>query len=438
MIFEGKSLDQILDDEIIQLVNNHIEERQNIEFKVMVNHKNDSDRFETLCDICSFANAGGGYLIIGIRDDGKGKAQKLETVIDPERIVKSIRSLCIDHISDRIEGIEIQIRQICNSNIILIRVPNSGRAPHMVTLDNRTHFVTRYQDGKHVMSINEIRSKFVNDIIGRKIALIEDGVRNLSQRQQTEFRNQALKILESKDGSLLLQTDGTIVSESMLNLFRNEIKSEPYFRISVTPLITKRDLINVDKPEVRNIINNPEQRDAGWNMNMFYSSIIRYSEGIYKGNLSDRILRLLQNGHMEFACKLDYGFCWGQSEEEFKKHPCLYSIPVIEYPSSFFRLYKKIVELLHLEDSFIVNMQYINLKGYSLNPYPPNSIAYLIHGVSKPYQSDNIVFHPIEIDASFNPDITAFELIKYVYASFGYSEDNIPFYDKKEMRFNFN
>lgn len=437
MIFEGKPLDQILDDEIVQLVNDHIEERQNIEFKVTINHKNDQDRFETLCDLCSFANAGGGYLIIGIRDDGKGKAQRLETVTEPERIVKSIRSLFIDHISDRIEGIEIQIRQICNSNIILIRVPNSGRAPHMVTLNNNTHFVTRYQDGKHVMAINEIRSKFVNDIIGRRIALIEDGIRNISQGQQIEFRNQTLKMLENRESSLLLETDGTIVSEATLNLFRNEIQAEPYFRISVTPLTTRRDLINVDKPEVQNIINNPEQRDNGWNMDIFYSSIVRYSEGIYKGSLSDKILKLIQNGHMEFASKLDYGFCWKQSEEEFKKHPILYSIPMLEFPSSFLRLYKKIVDLLYLKDSFIVNMQYINLKGYSINPYPSNTIGYLIHGASRAYQENDIIVPPIEISANFNPDSIAFELIKFVYASFGYSEDNVPFYNKKELKFDF-
>lgn len=66
MIFEGKILEQISNDEIISIVNEHLSERQHVEYKVTINHRDDTDRFETLCDISSFANSGGGYLIVGI------------------------------------------------------------------------------------------------------------------------------------------------------------------------------------------------------------------------------------------------------------------------------------------------------------------------------------------------------------------------------------
>jgi predicted HTH transcriptional regulator len=141
MIFEGKILEQISNDEIISIVNEHLSERQHVEYKVTINHRDDTDRFETLCDICSFANSGGGYLIVGIRDDGSGRAQKIETVNDPERIVRSIRSLCIDHIAERIDGLEMEVREINGDSVILIRIPSSGRFPHMVTFDNNTQLL---------------------------------------------------------------------------------------------------------------------------------------------------------------------------------------------------------------------------------------------------------------------------------------------------------
>ena len=76
MIFEGKSLTNISDDEIEEIVRKHVSEHQHLEFKVTVNLSDDKNKREVLRDITSFANASGGYLIIGVRDDGKGRAQK--------------------------------------------------------------------------------------------------------------------------------------------------------------------------------------------------------------------------------------------------------------------------------------------------------------------------------------------------------------------------
>lgn len=435
MIFEGKILEQISDDEIISIINEHLSERQHVEYKVTINHRDDNDRFETLCDICSFANSGGGYLIVGIRDDGNGRAQKFETVHDPERIVRSIRSLCIDHIVERIDGLEMEVREISGDNIILIRIPSSGSIPHMVTFKNNTHFVSRYQDGKHIMSINEIRSAFINDIVGRKLSLIEDGIRNLAQGQQFETRNQTIRMLENGEISLINVNDGSIISEATLKAFREEIGEQPFFRISITPLTTKRNLINVDDQIVRQLIEHPGQRDSGWNMDMFYSSLGRYSEGVYKGSTDDRILRLSQNGHMEFAAKLDEVFCWKQTVEEFKLRPRLYSIPVVEFPCSFLRLYKRLIELLNLDMSFLVSMQFLNLQRYGLNPYSPESVGYLMRGTSSPYGKRDLIVPPIEVQVKFRPDSVTYELIKYVYASFGYTEEKIPYYDRTQELF---
>ena len=436
MIFEGKILEQISNDEIISIVNEHLSERQHVEYKVTINHRDDTDRFETLCDICSFANSGGGYLIVGIRDDGNGRAQKIESVNDPERIVRSIRSLCIDHIAERIDGLEMEVREINGDSVILIRIPSSGCFPHMVTFKNNTHFVSRYQDGKQIMSINEIRSAFINDIVGRKLSLIEDGIRNLAQGQQFEIRNQTIRMLENGEISLINVNDGSIISEVSLKTFREEIGEQPFFRISITPLNTKRNLINVDDQLVRHLIEHPGQRDSGWNMDMFYSSLRRYSEGIYKGSTDDRILKLGQNGHMGFAAKLDV-FCWKQNAEEFRLRPRLYSISVVEFPSSFLRLYKRLIELLNLDMSFLVSMQFFNLQRYGLNPYSPESVEYLMRGTSSPYGKRYLIVPPIEVESNFRPDSVTYELIKYVYASFGYSKEIIPYFNKNKEVFEF-
>lgn len=99
MIFDGKILSEISDEEIVSLVKEHVKERQHIEYKLTIDHKDENKKLETLCDLASFANSGGGYIVVGIRDDGKGCAQKFETITEPDRMMKSIHSLCQDHIS---------------------------------------------------------------------------------------------------------------------------------------------------------------------------------------------------------------------------------------------------------------------------------------------------------------------------------------------------
>ncbi len=72
MIFDGRPIDQITDDEVRALVSEHVVERRHLEFKLTVDHRDDNDRLEMLLDISSLANGGGGYVFVGIRDNGRG------------------------------------------------------------------------------------------------------------------------------------------------------------------------------------------------------------------------------------------------------------------------------------------------------------------------------------------------------------------------------
>ena len=108
MIFEGRPVDEISDEEIAQLVKAHVSERQHLEFKATLGYKDDDARMELLRDVVSMANGGGGYLIFGVRDDGRGQAQSFvdQALMNrADSMIKSIRSLCHDHIAERIEGI---------------------------------------------------------------------------------------------------------------------------------------------------------------------------------------------------------------------------------------------------------------------------------------------------------------------------------------------
>lgn len=178
MIFDGKPIDEITDEELDAIVQENIRERQHLEFKVTVNHRDDGDRLELLRDIGSLANGGGGYVIIGIRDDGQGRAVKFEPSLvgDTARIAKSIASLCQDHIRERIDELGIRERNVKGNPLVVVRVPSSLGIPHMVTFSNRTDFYCRYQDGKREMTYGEIKDAFVGDEVRKQLCSVERAI----------------------------------------------------------------------------------------------------------------------------------------------------------------------------------------------------------------------------------------------------------------------
>ena len=441
MIFDGKLIDDISDEEIDKLVSEHMSERQHLEFKVTLNHQDDPDRLELLRDIVSLANASGGYLIIGIRDDGEGHAQKYEPdmIGDRQKIKQAITSLCLDHIRDRIDGLEIRLRTVRSNPLVIVRIPTSIRIPHMVTFQNHTDFYTRYEDGKREMTLSEIREAFSRDLIARQLASIETQLQTIRSTQAAP--QQGKKEEEIQEGIVprfLSIEDGNTLADETFRRFSKEVGDQPFFRVSVTPTSPKGDLIDVDSESMRNLINNPPgSRSAGWNMKATYRQIERFADGIRRGDRDENYLELLSNCHMEFWTPLNENFCWRQSPEEFSKRPRLYPYPVVEYPTTFLRLYRAIVDSLEISKDFIVDLRYLNLKGYILAPYAPNAIGFMFaDSYSNPFEDKQLYVTRKTIKNDFEPDQTAYELIQIVYAAFGFDASKIPFFTN-EGRFDF-
>jgi Putative DNA-binding domain len=98
--FGDKPLAAISDDELRALVSKHIAERQHLDFKLEFNHTLPEAVPKLLRHVASFANGGGGYLVLGIRDDGHGRAQRFEGLQgNVETAVRRIRDLCVKHLS---------------------------------------------------------------------------------------------------------------------------------------------------------------------------------------------------------------------------------------------------------------------------------------------------------------------------------------------------
>ncbi|MGD0856099.1 MAG: ATP-binding protein [Dehalococcoidia bacterium] len=457
MIFGDKTIDEITDEEIDSLVQERSPERQHLEFKARYDIKDGADKLEVLRDIASLANGGGGYLIVGMQDNGKGQAcgyvpEKKEHL---EKIKQSIQQLCIDHIADRIPHMELKIRAPKNNPILVIKIPDSTLAPHMVTLERRTDFYTRYNDGKREMSVSEIRRGFQADnnqtmltTMGTKLDKILENQANITpaeikitpkeDEQHPEIMQLILKPPTKHKPVQFFPSKyvkGSELVEAVFNNFKETVKKQPYLWLAITPDDLSKETIDVNSRELREVLGNPPgSRRSGWNMEGS-EAIEIIAEGITKGDVKTERLTLYTNGHMDFCTPTDEHFCWRQNPEEYKNSPELYPYPVIEYPTTFLRLYKAIIMKLSVTNKYSINLRYLNIKGFRLRPYSPKQAGYMFADKLIPYPFEDLSIPPEMVDKTFNPDILSHKLLTKVYTAFGLSSDTIPFYQDDHFTF---
>jgi hypothetical protein len=112
------------------------------------------DKREFLYDVSAMANAGGGAArptqIVGVASHG----------LDAQRLM--LENLLRDNIKPRIIGHRLHPIPAGNDRyVLLIRVPRSLNAPHMVDMGGTQRFYSRNSGGKYVMDVGEIRAAFL-------------------------------------------------------------------------------------------------------------------------------------------------------------------------------------------------------------------------------------------------------------------------------------
>lgn len=436
MIFEGRTLSLIANSEIESLVDHHIKERQHIEFKSTIDLKQECNKLEALRDITSFANSGGGYIIVGIRDDGKGKAQKFgpELITDPEKIRKSIRDLCNDHIQERIIGLEFDSRIISDNPVILIRVPQSDRSPHMVTFQRRTDFYSRYEDGKREMSFAEIKNALQGDFISRRLTAIETTLNIIQENSQEESeREKVINALESSSSTSLLNVrSGVQLSESLRKRFQKHAGVVSFFAISAAPMQANSSLVNLESQPILELINKPPcHRRAGWNMYFEHFRIEPTALGIKRGKDSFRTIEIWRNGCVELRAQIDNDFCWGQKPDEFEKQPKFNPVTISEYVVSFLRFYGALLERSNYEGEALLNVQFLHIQGFQIRPRT------WYHDTSNNFSEENLVLPDQKLVRGFIPDLSAYSLLKIIFASFGFGPEEIPAWNPEINKFEF-
>jgi len=175
-----KEFDAITKEDVDALVLNEIPEGRTIEFKEQLPGGIDDDKREFLADASSFANAGGGDLIYGVREkrhaSGKttGILEAAEglAAINSDAEKRRLDEILRNGTDPRIPGIRSKhIDGFASGPVIVLRVPKSWASPHMVTFKNWSRFFSRTSAGKYQLDVREIRAGFLaSESLARQIS----------------------------------------------------------------------------------------------------------------------------------------------------------------------------------------------------------------------------------------------------------------------------
>ncbi len=165
-----KQLEQIVAADIRSLVENKVKEGDRLEYKESLPKSNDDERIKFLCTVASLANSLGGDIVIGLgeRRDGNRKTGELfvkglnEPGFDFDRERNRLTEMILKGIDPRIGRVSIrQIDGLDEGPVIVVRVPRSLNAPHMVTFNEFNRFFARHSGGRYAMNVREIRQAFL-------------------------------------------------------------------------------------------------------------------------------------------------------------------------------------------------------------------------------------------------------------------------------------
>jgi len=438
MHFEGRFLDQIAEEEIEELVTNKVRENQTLEFKKTYEHKNPAKRSDLVKDAACMANANGGYIIIGIQELNNC-ADNFVSIADDEieGLLKSIQNLYVYNIDPPLDGWNYFPKKVAGNNVIMIRISKTTKSPHMVTIDQGTYFGIRDQSHNRAMTRSEIRDAFNNDSTNLTLQQINDSVSLLVQRLPEPAATSNIAAVLSPQATI---EGSEKFADQCLEAFKERCGDKPMFYLAITPFPLATSSFDLHDPEVERLIKSPpEVRAHGWNMSNLGSQKREENGQLVWGNEIHNLLSLDKTGQMVWTAPINNRqFAWQQTEEEQARRLRLYPYALIEYPVSFVKLYKALLEQREISATKVVlQLCLLNIRGMVIAKGDPNSPFFDSPGTrSEPYPGTSIERTKV-IDVPFDADKIGYASVKEIYSAFGVDESWIPFFDAATSKFNF-
>lgn len=152
------------------LEENETPESRRLEYKEELPLDSKSQRLEFCADVSAFANADGGYLLVGVKDEKKEDNSKPRIVGIPEPentadYITRLENIVNSGVEPNVNGINIDAVGLDANNqskiVLVIFIPPSYSMPHWVGTKRSRSFWSRNSNGKYPLDINEVRQMFL-------------------------------------------------------------------------------------------------------------------------------------------------------------------------------------------------------------------------------------------------------------------------------------
>src|SRR2546421_6869894 len=175
MLF-NKPLAEIKESDLQTLIDNQVPEGKTIEYKSILPGNADGDKKEFLADVSSFANAAGGDLLFGIKEQA-GIPTTLTGIqiedVDAQKL--RLENMLRDGIEPRLPRVDIHPIALASKPghyVLILRVQKSWFLLHRVIFKDHGHFYSRHSAGKYRLDVTELRTAF--ELLGTMAERIRD------------------------------------------------------------------------------------------------------------------------------------------------------------------------------------------------------------------------------------------------------------------------
>lgn len=214
-------LPAITEEHLQRLVETGISEGPTLDAKLALPGSGDDHKREFLRDVASMANASGGDLLFGVRDENGVIAEILGLEVSSiESEILRLSQLVRDCLDPRVFNLNISHVQLSNKKIVLVvRIPQSLDSPHMITFKSLNQFWIRQSAGKAQMTTSDVRNSVL-----RTHAQQEQLLQRHRERTITLLSNEGpIPVME---GPFMLVQTVPLMKLQSLDLAQSELQEE--------------------------------------------------------------------------------------------------------------------------------------------------------------------------------------------------------------------
>src|SRR5438128_9124671 len=159
MILSDKPIEALVEQDFLNLVSTQASEGKRLEFKARLPGGSDGERKEFLADVSSFGNATGGDIVYGIdAPDGIAIGAAGIALGNVEAELLRLEGMIQAGVDPRIPNVTLRAIPLSSGySVIIIRIPKSWAAPHMVTVLGSNRFYSRTSSGKFLLDVRELQ-----------------------------------------------------------------------------------------------------------------------------------------------------------------------------------------------------------------------------------------------------------------------------------------